>query len=621
MGLSQALATAISGLRVTQAGMSLVASNVANAQTPGYVRKTLTQVTTAASGTGVSVRSDAVARELDQYIQRQLQIETSGASYAELRARLYERLQQVYGDPGSATSLEAIYNNFTNALQSLSSNPSDFSARTGVLSAAQILTSQLNGMTEQIQALRSDSERGLADNVRTANNALKQIAAINQQLATAGSADSTSATLADQRDFYISQLSQLLDIRVVETDHNRVAVFTGSGVQLVGTEAAQFSFNEQGTVTANALYNSDPTKSNVGALVLILPTGGTYDLIGNKAIRSGQMAGYLEMRDQILVQAQTQLDSMAAALAEALSSRLTTGSAVTVGPQAGFDLDISGILDGNSFRFTYTDVLTSKVHNVTVVRVDDPTALPLPASATVNPNDEVIGLDFSGGTAGIAAQLNTIYSGRLSFSDTGTALRILDNGIVGTTAVNAATATRTVTSLSGGTPELSFFTDASKPYSGQITGSGSQLVGFAGRITVNLALLADPAKLVLMDGTTSTGDPTRPNFIYEQLMNGSHEFSPDTGIGTSFAPFNGRITAYLRQVLSQQGEAARNADNINQGQQVVYNSLAQRFNEVSGVNIDQEMANLLNLQNAYGANARIMTTVKDMFDILMSVLR
>ena len=70
MGLSQALATAISGLRVTQSGMSLIAANVANAQTPGYVRKTLTQVTTAAGGAGVSVRAEAVTRELDQYIQQ-----------------------------------------------------------------------------------------------------------------------------------------------------------------------------------------------------------------------------------------------------------------------------------------------------------------------------------------------------------------------------------------------------------------------------------------------------------------------------------------------------------------------------------------------------------------------
>ena len=620
MGLSQALATAISGLRTTQAGMSLVAANVANAQTPGYVRKTISQVTTAAGGAGVSVRVEAVTRELDQFIQRQLQVETSGAAYADLRARLYDRLQQVYGDPGSATSIEAIFNNFTNSLQALSSNPSDFSARTGVISASQILTSQLNGMTEQVQALRSDAERSLADATRTANNALTQIVEINQKLATAGLSDATSATLADQRDFYVSQLSELLDIHVVETDHNRIAVFAGSGIQLVGTTAAQFSFNEQGTVTANALWDPDPAKSNVGSLQLVLPTGGTFDLIANKAIRSGQFAALLEMRDQVLVQAQTQLDNLAAALATGLSSKVTTGAAAVAGAQTGFDLDISGMLNGNSFQFSFTEVLTGKVHNVTVIRVDDPTALPLTAAATANPNDEVIGLDFSGGTAGIAAQLNAIYSGKLSFSDTGAALRILNNGVIGTTAVNSATATRTVTSLSGGTAELPFFTDASNPYSGVITGGGSQIVGFAGRIAVNLALVADPAKLVLMGASTSSGDPTRPNFIYEKMTNGSHEFSPDTGIGTSLAPFNGRITAYLRQVLSQQGEAARNADNINQGQQVVFNALSQRFNDTSGVNIDQEMANLLNLQNAYSANARIMTSVREMFESLLQVL-
>ncbi|MGE0063472.1 MAG: flagellar hook-associated protein FlgK [Xanthobacteraceae bacterium] len=620
MGLSQALATAISGLRTTQAGMSLVAANVANAQTPGYVRKTLSQVTTAAGGTGVSVRVDAVTRELDQYIQRQLQTETSGASFSELRARFYTQLQQIYGDPSSDTSLESVFNSFTNSLQALSANPSDFSSRTAVLSAAQILTSQLNGMTDQIQALRSDAERGLADVTATANNALTQIASINRQLATGGSADATAATLADQRDYYITQLSQILDIRVIEGDRNQVSVFTGSGVQIVGTQAAQFSFNEQGTVTPNALYNSDPTKSNVGALKLILPTGASYDLIANKGIRSGQMAAYLDMRDNVLVEAQTQLDAFAAALADSLSSVTTTGSTVSSPPQAGVDLDISNLQDGNSFQFSYTDVLTGKVHNVSVVRVDDPKALPLPASATVDPNDEVIGLDFSGGTAGIANQLNAIYSGKLSFSDTGTALRILDNGTIGTIAVNGATATRTAGSLSGGGPELPFFDDASKPYTGEITESGSQIVGFAGRISVNLSLLADPSKLVAMSATTSSGDPTRPNFIYEQLMTASHAFSPDTGIGTAAAPFDGKITSYLRQVLSQQGQAAQNADSINQGQQVVYNSLAQRFKDVSGVSVDQEMANLLNLQNAYGANARIMTTVREMYQELMQVL-
>ena len=79
------------------------------------------------------------------------------------------------------------------------------------------------------------------------------------------------------------------------------------------------------------------------------------------------------------------------------------------------------------------------------------------------------------------------------------------------------------------------------------------------------------------------------------------------------------LTTYLRQVISQQGEAATSANNLKQGQDVVLNSLQQRFNETSGVNVDQEMANLLTLQNSYSANARVLSVVKDMFDALIQM--
>jgi flagellar hook-associated protein 1 FlgK len=72
-------------------------------------------------------------------------------------------------------------------------------------------------------------------------------------------------------------------------------------------------------------------------------------------------------------------------------------------------------------------------------------------------------------------------------------------------------------------------------------------------------------------------------------------------------------------VLSVQGEAAANAASLSQGQAVVVNALKQRFHDASGVNVDQEMANLIALQTAYGANARVMTVVRDMLDVLMRI--
>ena len=118
---------------------------------------------------------------------------------------------------------------------------------------------------------------------------------------------------------------------------------------------------------------------------------------------------------------------------------------------------------------------------------------------------------------------------------------------------------------------------------------------------------------------TASGDATRPNFIYDQLNNATLTFSPTSGIGTTVAPFSGSIESFLRQLISQQGQAAQAADNLKQGQDVVFNSLQQRFDSGSAVNVDEEMANLLNLQNSYAANARVLSAVKDMIDTLLQM--
>ena len=104
------------------------------------------------------------------------------------------------------------------------------------------------------------------------------------------------------------------------------------------------------------------------------------------------------------------------------------------------------------------------------MRVDDPSVLPLPASATPNPNDKVIGIDFSGGLASAIAQINeALGSTGMHFSNpAGTTLRVLDNGAGGKVTVNAVSATKTVTSLSGGSAEFPFFLDGTNPYSGAI---------------------------------------------------------------------------------------------------------------------------------------------------------
>jgi flagellar hook-associated protein 1 len=620
MGLTQALATSLSGLNATQAGLSIVAGNIANAQTPGYVAQSATQVATSSGDSGDSVRIASINRTLDQFVQRQLWTESSGGAYADLNNNFYQQLQQVYGQPGTSTTLDSVFNNFTTSVQALSTSPSSSATQSQTIAAAQALAQQLNSATSSIQSLRSQADQGIANDVQQANNALQQIANINQQLASGASNDSAAATLEDQRDQYIGQLANLMDIRVVQGGRDQVTVFTNSGAQLVGTKASQLNFSATGTITAAQQWNADPNKSGLGSITLTSPSGGTTDLVASGALRSGEIAGYLNMRDKVLVQAQSQIDQIAAQMSSALSDTTTAGTAAVSGLQSGFDVDIGSVSAGNTTQISYTDA-SNVQHDITIVGVVDPAALPLSNSATSNPNDTVIGVDLSGGPASVVTQLNTALGATgLQFSNpSGSTLEVLNSG-PGTITVNSASTTTTATSLTGGSGALPFFTDGTAPFTGAITGSGSESTGYAGRIAVNSALVADPSKLVTYQVSTTAGDATRPNFIYNQMVNASLEYSPAAGIGGTASPFQGTLSSYMSQIISTQSIAANSASNLQAGQNIVVNALQTRFNSTSAVNIDTEMANLLTLQNSYGANARVMSTVKSMLDTLMQLI-
>ncbi len=617
MGLTQALATAMSGLRANQAALSLVSSNVANIETPGYVRKTVNQVqtTTGTGSAGVSVTG--VNRELDVYVQKQVLTETSGASYASTLSAALQRLQGIYGDPSSDTTLEAAFNQLTAALQALSTSSDSPAARSTAVNAAQSLAQMLNSTSAGIQSLRADAESSIKSSVDAANNAMQQIATINNQLLGTTGDDAAAASLLDQRDQYITQLSQLMDIRVLTNERNQVTVFTNSGVQLVGSEAAKITFDAQGTVTPNTTWNSDPSKSTLGTLTLTFPHGGDIDLIATNSIRSGSIAANLQLRDQTLVQAQAQIDQLAASMASALSDKVTTDSTGDGGSPNKFSLDLTGLQNGNNVKFTYTDS-ANKTHTITLVQVNDPSVLPLKNSATNDPNDEVFGVDFSQGMGPALTQLTALLGDRgLQFSNPSGQTLQISGDAGGTAVVNSASSTITMTDLTSGNPQLPLFVDNGVPYTGAITATGPQQTGLAGRISVNNLLLADPSRMIVYGSGTQSGDTTRSDFILSQLTQSSYYVSPQTGIGSNATPFKGTMLSFLQQFTTMQGQAASSAQQLADGQNVVLSTLQNKLNASSGVNIDDEMAHLLALQNAYSANARVMSTVKDMFDSLL----
>ena len=194
-------------------------------------------------------------------------------------------------------------------------------------------------------------------------------------------------------------------------------------------------------------------------------------------------------------------------------------------------------------------------------------------------------------------------------------MRLLADGVTST--LIAANETTTATSLTGNVA-LPFFTDGSSVYDGAVTQVGLQSAGYAARIAVNPSLVGDPSKLVAYQGGIAAAD-NAPQFHLRLGGECQPEFLPRLRFGSAAARFSGTASSYLSQMLSVQGEAAANATQLQQGQDVVVNSLKQRFSDSASVNVDQEMANLLQLQNAYAANARVMTTLRDLLTLLLQM--
>src|ERR1700761_1974830 len=587
MGLSSALANAMSSLTANQAALAITSGNIANAQTPGYVRQSANQVEVSSGGAGSSVLVTGVNRQLDLYVQSQLWTETSGSGYADQMSNILGQLQSAYGTPGGAGTLETTYSNFTSALQALSTRQGAESAQTTAVAAAQSLAQTLNSATQGIQALRTNVEQDIGTSVTQANNDMSQIANINQQLQGLSPTDPAAATLQDQRDNAISDLSKLVDIRVVTDSSNQANIFTTSGTQLVGGSlASKMNFSSPGTLTATSLYSTDPSKNGVGTLTIQLPNGASYDMVANNTLTSGQIAADLKLRDQTLVQAQTQVDQLAASMSSALSDTATAGTAIS-GPPAGFSVSTSNMSPGTSISLTYTPCGTNSPQQIQIINVTDPTALPLSNAPNANPKQ--IGLDLSNGvTPTVLAQLNAaLNSSGISFSGSGSSLSITGSNAAN---ITAASSTTTSSALTGNGVALPLFTDGNSLYTGAISGTGAQLTGYAGRITVNPAVLSNPASLSVYNTspTTASGDTARSDFLYTQLTTGSFTYSPTTGLGTTASPFSGTITNYMQQFLSQQSNAASTATQLQQGQDVVVSTLQQKFNSVAAVSIDTE---------------------------------
>ncbi len=614
MGLSVSLSNALSGMNATQKGLEVLSRNISNAGSPGYHRQSLI-LTDRNSASGSYVNAIGTKRAFVTALQVQYGQSVSSLGYADLRASFLATIEQTLGKPGDVGSLGDVYQNFENSLQALITSPDDYATRANVISSAQSIIETLNRTTNTIQGLRQESESQMASHVADLNRMLSSLEHINGQLRDFSTQDDGRNSLLDERDRLVSQISELVDARVEYRSDDTVALTTTAGLGLIDNGATVFEFQGVGRINANSLFSFDPSENGVGTLSAITPSGYVVNVIEQGMFRSGRIGALIEMRDNTLVELQGQIDDIAATLAQSLSSVNTQGT-VVAGPPDGFLIDLANMQSGNSFSINYS--VGSIDHNVKVIRVDDLSKLPMDYVA---PNGErIIGLDFSGGIGAVATALDSALGTSISVSNpSGTSLQIVDDGALNNSNIGSLTSRATISANQGAGLALNLFTDQSNlPFTNSLDGNG-QLTGFAGRITINEDILNNNELLVQFNSGGSMGDNSRAELLLSQLENMNFSSNNATSGTSGNFRLNGNAQDMISQMLNYQGTVISSANSVKQTSELSLEAISARMSEEYGVNIDEEMARLMELQNAYAASARIVSVVQDLINTLMQI--
>jgi flagellar hook-associated protein 1 FlgK len=328
-------------------------------------------------------------------------------------------------------------------------------------------------------------------------------------------------------------------------------------------------------------------------------------------LQGGELAGLVQLRDKILVEAQNQLDEIAAGLAQAFNTITTAGTAVTGGGGAeGLSADISHLKPGNDVLLTYSQNGTNQR-----VRIINSTNGEDFVDAS---GQRVISVDLSNSTTA-AATLQAKLPGLAITSPSAGVLQVLDDGTGGIRDVTGLTTRGSATGMQQGDLAMALFVDqGNSAFTDNLDTNPPQIVGFAARISVNPAVVTDNRLLVQYDIDHTLGDAARPEYILDQLNSMSFISGTTPAANEGRHQLNGTVEQLIEQVLNYQGTTIGSALTARDNRQLTLDTISTQMESEYGVNLDEEMARLTELQSAYAANARVVSVVKELLDTLFA---
>ncbi len=565
MGLFDSLRIGASGIMAQQAALQVTGNNMANSATPGYARQmpmlSATGTTTVGNRqlTGAGVQLTDVRRMVDQAIEGRLRDAQSQVAQFEVAHQSLARIEALMNemtDTDLSSALTALFNSFS----ALAQSPQDHALRGVVQQRAATVADRFQYIRNGLEEVRSDLTAQLASSVQEADRLAGAIADLNVKIVSAEAGGATAASLRDQRDAMLSQLSQLVAIHTNEDPAGAVQVFLGSEPLVYGgtSRGLQLTSRE----VDGALQQVVAFADNEGRATL---EGGR--IAGLQATRDGEVAGIIGHVDRLAGELIWQVNRLHSAGTALTGQQLVEAANAVTDPAVALDSAAAGLSytpGHGSFLVTVTDTVTGATTQKQInVNLDG-----TPGGTTLN---DIVGQISSMG--GVMAFIDS--AGRLTVQ------------------------------AGGSDQQVDFAEDSSGVLAA--LGMNSFFAGYdATTIRLADAVAADGGRIAA-GRSGNAGDGTNAAALARLAS------APVAGLnGLSLPQFHQRLTADVAVLTASAADAAS-------AQAVVQQSLAAQREAVSGVSMDEEAVNLIRFQRAFQGSARFLSVVNELLETLLSI--
>ncbi|XZE55693.1 flagellar hook-associated protein FlgK [Planctomycetaceae bacterium SH139] len=562
MSLFGTINNSATSLQTAQIGLQTVGTNIANADTEGYIRQTLEQTTPAPYRKGNlilghGVRASGIVQQVDQALQKRMWSAGSDLAAASLRDRVLSDVEALLNDLNGG-GLSADLNALNSAIHDLSVEPNDESLREFVVLTADSLSKQVNRLYTDARDYQTELDASLGDTVDRVNFLVEKIADLNLRVTTlegGNTLSSDASGVRDERYRAIEELSELVKVKVQEQASGAVSIFIGGDYLVADTHARQ-------------LYVNNEREANSGK-VLFKDTESEVEITG------GELKSMTEGRDTLLGGVLTGLDEMAINLIREFNTVHAQGQGergfheitgnLLLNPTAALnDSGVQWPVDGGTFEISLVDV---DGNHISLHQIDVRQGNPVTASSVQTIVEEINAID------GLSAQV--MPAGEIHIESELEGVRFAfgadSSGFLAASGLN------------------SFF-----------VGNGAETLSVAPLLKTNPHFLSVSA--------TGVGQDTATLNTLVDLIERDIERNGGSSIRDQYT-----------QIVTRLSQTAANQKAEMSGLAQYYATLNSEHLAITGVNIDEEAIRMIAYQRTFQASSRVIAVANEMLDILTSL--